>query len=137
VEELLAACRAHGQPITLNELQDIVAQNDKQRFAFSADAARLRANQGHSIEVELGYEPATPPRQLYHGTAQRFLASIRAQGLRKGRRHHVHLSAGQRHGQPVVLIVKAAEMQQNGFAFYLSTNGVWLTKHVPVTYLVF
>lgn len=145
VADLLAACQAHGQPLTLAELQAVVTANDKQRFAFSPDGLRIRANQGHSVEVALGYAAATPPTQLYHGTAQRFLASIQEQGLLKGQRHHVHLSAdqatafkvGQRHGQPVVLTVQAAEMQQNGFVFYLSTNGVWLTEHVPVSYLVF
>jgi putative RNA 2'-phosphotransferase len=145
VEDLLAACNAHGQPVTREQLQAVVAQNDKQRFALSADGLRIRASQGHSVEIELGYEPAPPPALLYHGTAERFLASIRAQGLLKGQRHHVHLSAdaetarkvGQRHGKAVVLTVQAAPMQQHGFPFYLSTNGVWLTEHVPVTYLIF
>lgn len=145
VDELLAACRTHGHAITLAELQFIVANNDKQRFSFSADGSLIRANQGHSIEVELGYEPATPPATLYHGTAERFLDSIKAQGLLKGRRHHVHLSAdeatalkvGQRHGKPVVLQVQAEVMHREGFQFYLSENGVWLTEHVPVHYLIF
>lgn len=144
VDELLAACREYGRVITLTELQFIVANNDKQRFSFSADGSLIRANQGHSIEVELGYEPATPPATLYHGTAERFLDSIKAQGLLKGRRHHVHLSAdeataikvGQRHGKPVVLQVQAEAMHSDGFSFYLSENGVWLTEHVPVIYLV-
>lgn len=145
VAELLAACKAHGQTLTLAQLQEIVVENDKQRFAFSADGTQIRANQGHSLEVELGYAPTTPPAQLYHGTAQRFLASIKTQGLRKGQRHHVHLSAdsatalkvGQRHGKPVVLTVNSAAMQQAGLVFYLSTNGVWLTEHVPSAYLAF
>lgn len=145
VENLLAACHAHGQPITREQLQTVVVQNDKQRFALSPDGSRIRANQGHSVEIELGYEPATTPALLYHGTAERFLASIQARGLLKGQRHHVHWSAdtetarqvGQRHGKAVVLTVQAAQMQQNGFAFYVSANGVWLTEHVPVSYLVF
>ena len=118
VDELLAACRAHGRAITLAELQFVVANNDKQRFSFSADGSLIRANQGHSIEVELGYAPATPPATLYHGTAECFMGSIKAKGLLKGRRHHVHLSAdeataikvGQRHGKPVVLQVQAGVM---------------------------
>ena len=145
VNELLAACKAHGKPLTLVTLQSVVAENDKQRFSFSADGTHIRANQGHSIEVELGYESAAPPDVLYHGTATRFLHSIRAQGLVKGARHHVHLSAeavtaqkvGARHGKVAVLQVQAATMQQDGYAFYLSANGVWLTEHGPVVYLIF
>ncbi|MDX2045040.1 MAG: RNA 2'-phosphotransferase [Acidobacteriota bacterium] len=145
VEELLAACRAHGKTISLEQLQEIVVTNDKQRFSFSQDGSLIRANQGHSVEVELGYETATPPARLFHGTAERFLASIKEQGLLKGKRHHVHLSAdietatkvGQRHGKPVVLHIDAEKMQQDGFTFYLSTNGVWLTEHVAVPYLMF
>lgn len=145
VDDLLAACRRHGKAISFEQLKDVVANNDKQRFSFSANGNLIRANQGHSVEVELGYEPATPPVTLFHGTAERFLASIKEQGLLKGNRHHVHLSAdietatkvGQRHGKPVVLHINAEKMQQDGFTFYLSTNGVWLTEHVPVPYLMF
>jgi putative RNA 2'-phosphotransferase len=144
VDELLSACATHSVKLDRALLETVVRQNDKQRFSFSADGTRIRANQGHSVEIELGYAPATPPELLYHGTATRFLASIRQQGLRKGARHHVHLSAdvetatrvGQRHGQPVVLTIHAAAMHQAGYAFYLSANGVWLTAHVPVAYLV-
>lgn len=143
VDDLLAACTTHGVKLDRALLETVVRQNDKQRFSFSEDGTRIRANQGHSVEIELGYAPATPPELLYHGTATRFLAAIRQQGLLKGARHHVHLSAdvetamrvGQRHGQPVVLTVKAAVMHQDGFAFYLSANGVWLTEHVPSGYL--
>lgn len=145
VDELLAACRVHGKTISLEQLQEVVATNDKKRFSFNEDGSLIRANQGHSVEVELGYEAAMPPARLFHGTAERFLASIKEQGLLKGNRHHVHLSAGietatkvgQRHGKPVVLHVDAGRMQQDGFIFYLSTNGVWLTEHIPVPYLVF
>jgi putative RNA 2'-phosphotransferase len=129
--------------ITTEELQHVVANNDKKRFSFSDDGLSIRASQGHSIEIALGYEPAMPPEILYHGTAERFLPSIRAQGLLKGKRHHVHLSAdvetatkvGQRHGKPVVLEVKAGQMLRDGFVFHLSANGVWLTEHVPAFYL--
>ncbi|HKX27397.1 MAG TPA: RNA 2'-phosphotransferase [Blastocatellia bacterium] len=145
VEELLSKCRAHGVKLTAEELREVVARNDKQRFSYSEDGLMIRANQGHSIEVDLEYEPALPPAVLYHGTAEKFLPSIKEQGLIKGRRHHVHLSAdletahrvGQRHGQPVVLRVRAGEMQEAGFLFYLSANGVWLTEQVPVPYLLF
>jgi putative RNA 2'-phosphotransferase len=144
VDELLSACAAHGVKLDRALLETVVRQNDKQRFSFSEDGTRIRANQGHSVEIELGYAPATPPELLYHGTATRFLTSIRQQGLLKGARHHVHLSAdvetarrvGQRHGSPVVLTVRAAVMAQEEFTFYLSTNGVWLTERVPACYLL-
>jgi putative RNA 2'-phosphotransferase len=143
VAQLIEAARSHGIEFTLEELQNIVASNDKRRFSLSEDGLWIRANQGHSIEVELGYAPAVPPEILYHGTAERFLASIKQQGLIKGKRHHVHLSAdvdtamkvGLRHGRPVVLRVKAGLMRRDGFVFYLSTNEVWLTEGVPVQYL--
>jgi putative RNA 2'-phosphotransferase len=145
VEVLLAACRQHGKPIELAELEEVVATNEKKRFAFSDDARRIRASQGHSVEVSLGYDPQTPPPQLFHGTATRFLPAIRIEGLRKGGRHHVHLSAdletarkvGQRHGRPAILLVKAGLMDSRGYPFFLSTNGVWLTDHVPVEFLEF
>src|SRR5438067_2105819 len=92
VEEVLAACGRHGVAITRAELDEIVAGSDKQRFAFSDDGARIRASQGHSVQVELGYEPADPPPTLYHGTVEKFLPSIRENGILKGERHHVHLS---------------------------------------------
>jgi putative RNA 2'-phosphotransferase len=143
VADLLAALDAHGRPVTRAELEETVATNDKKRFAFNEDGTRIRASQGHSVEVELDYAPAAPPAVLYHGTASRFLGSIFASGLVKGQRHHVHLSAdtetalkvGQRHGKPVVLTVRAAAMQTDGHIFYLSANGVWLTDAVPPAYL--
>jgi len=145
VDALLAASAAHGVAFTRDELAQVVATSDKQRFALSPDGARIRANQGHSVEVELELAPATPPAVLYHGTVDRFLDSIRAQGLVKGERHHVHLSAdlataqkvGGRRGKPVVLVVRAADMVAAGHAFYVSHNGVWLTDAVPATFLDF
>ncbi len=145
IDELIEASRRCGIVFTLEELQNVVASNDKKRFSLSEDGLSIRANQGHSIEVELGYAPSAPPDVLYHGTAERFLTSIKKQGLIKGKRRHVHLSAdvdtatkvGQRHGKPVVLRVEAGKMSQVGFSFYLSANNVWLTEHVPVQYLVF
>ena len=145
VDALLAASAAHGVAITRDELAQIVASSDKQRFALTADGARIRANQGHSVEVELELAPATPPALLYHGTVDRFLDSIRAKGLVKGERHHVHLSAdiataqkvGGRRGKPVVLVVRAADMVAAGHGFFVSANGVWLTEAVPATFLDF
>jgi len=93
VNDLLRACATHGKPISLADLQRVVATNDKKRFAFDPTATQIRANQGHSVAVELGYEGSTPPDRLFHGTATRFLDSIRVQGLTKQARHHVHLSA--------------------------------------------
>ena len=141
--QLIEASRRSGFEFTLEELQNVVVGNDKKRFSLSEDGLRIRANQGHSIKVELGYAPTAPPETLYHGTAERFLASIKQQGLIKGKRQHVHLSAdvdtatkvGRRHGKPVVLRVEAGRMRQDGFIFYLSANGVWLTEGVPVQYL--
>lgn len=145
VDDLLAAANRSGVPLTRPLLEQIVTQNDKQRFALSADGVRIRASQGHSIPVDLGLEILTPPDLLYHGTATRFLDSIKAQGLLTQSRNHVHLSAdeatavkvGQRHGKPVVLTVQAGQMQRAGHIFYRSANGVWLTVDVPVTYLCF
>ncbi|HEY9881786.1 MAG TPA: RNA 2'-phosphotransferase [Leptolyngbyaceae cyanobacterium] len=145
VSELLQACHTHGQPLTLAELHEVVANNDKQRFSFSEDGQKIRANQGHSVPVNLGYSPAVPPSILYHGTVERFLPSIKEEGLKKGTRHHVHLSpdeetarrVGGRRGKPVILRIESGEMHQAGYEFFQSENGVWLTDHVPPNYLVF
>lgn len=145
VETLLQAVRAKRSPLTRAELDEVVATSDKKRFAYSDDGLRIRANQGHSVEVDLGYTPAEPPAELYHGTVDRFLASIRQHGLIKGSRHHVHLSAdvetatkvGQRRGQPVVLVVRSREMHAAAIPFFLSANGVWLTEHVAPQYIHF
>jgi putative RNA 2'-phosphotransferase len=145
VDELLSKANQHGMRLTRDLMQQVVAQNDKQRFAFNADGTRIRANQGHSIKIDLGLEPLAPPEQLYHGTATRFVASIRQKGLLRGRRDYVHLSpdemtarkVGARHGEPLVLVVNAGQMHAAGFTFYRAANGVWLTDHVPVEYLKF
>jgi putative RNA 2'-phosphotransferase len=145
VDHLISQANRHGVPLTPAVLEQVVRQNDKQRFAFSEDGLRIRASQGHSIDIDLGLEPIKPPAVLYHGTAAHFLPSIREKGLIAGRRDHVHLSAdeatalkvGQRHGRPVVLQVQAAEMHTAGHPFYRSANSVWLTAHVPTTFLLF
>ena len=145
VDELLLAANQHGVSLTLDQLKHVVANNDKERFAFSEDGRRIRASQGHSVEVALQYEPQTPPEFLFHGTPERFIASIRATGLNKGQRHHVHLSpdaatatkVGQRRGRPVVLRIRAGEMHRAGHVFYLSANGVWLVDHVRVASIEF
>jgi putative RNA 2'-phosphotransferase len=142
INELLS--KAAGKlPLTVELLHEVVRTSDKQRFAISEDGTRIRANQGHSVPVELGLVPHVPPEQLYHGTATRFLDSIRRQGLLRGDRHHVHLSAdtetaikvGTRHGQPAVLIVHAGDMHRAGHVFFRSDNGVWLVAHVPPAFL--
>ncbi|MBI1213321.1 MAG: RNA 2'-phosphotransferase [Alphaproteobacteria bacterium] len=145
VDALLEACARHGHPLDRVELGEVVATSEKKRFAFDETGTRIRASQGHSVEVELGYEPATPPAYLYHGTATRFLDAIRISGLLKMQRHHVHLSAdevaasavGQRHGKPTVLVIDAAAMTAEGAAFFLSANGVWLVEHVPMRFILF
>lgn len=121
----------------------IVATNDKRRFEISADGARIRAAQGHSVAVDLAYEPQEPPAILYHGTATRFLEAILAEGLKPGSRRHVHLSrdagtarmVGARHGRPVILEVDAARAAAEGQRFYLAANGVWLTDALAAGYL--
>lgn len=145
VDELLAAMKRHGKIVTLEQLKHIVATSDKKRFAFSEDVLRIRANQGHSVEVDLQYAPQIPPEILYHGTATRFLDSIRKDGLKKMERHDVHLSAetkitmqvGGRHGTPVLLTIRAGEMNRAGHTFRCSTNGVWLVNHVPPQFIDF
>jgi putative RNA 2'-phosphotransferase len=145
VDELMERARQHGRPLTRPLLERLVAENDKQRFALSEDGTKIRANQGHSITVDLNLQPETPPETLYHGTASRFIDSIREQGLQCRSRQHVHLSideetatnVGKRHGKPVILQVRAGEMHRAGFAFYLSENGVWLTGDIAPDYLVF
>jgi putative RNA 2'-phosphotransferase len=143
VHDLLAGCARQGRAISREELAEIVRTSDKQRFALSEDGMRIRANQGHSVAVELGHEPATPPEVLYHGTAERHLAGIRREGLQKGARHDVHLServetaraVGSRHGKLVLLEIAAGRMHTRGFAFFRTPNGVWLTDHVPAEFI--
>jgi putative RNA 2'-phosphotransferase len=145
VDELLRAVNGHAMPLTLDELQHVVATSSKKRFAFSEDGKRIRASQGHSVEVDLQYLPQTPPEILYHGTATRFLDGIRKHGLQKMARHDVHLSAetkvtfqvGGRHGKPVLLAIRAGEMHRAGRVFRCSANGVWLVPCVPSEFIDF
>jgi putative RNA 2'-phosphotransferase len=145
VHELLSGLSAQGKTLSQEELSLIVSNNNKKRFALSEDGQRIRTSQGHSIEVELGYQQTEPPELLYHGTASRFIKAIADEGLTKRARHHVHLSAsietasnvGQRHGTLVLLTVRAGEMHRNGYVFLLSDNGVWLTDNVPTKFIEF
>lgn len=142
--ELIRLSQAH-RPLTRDVIEAVVAASDKQRFSISEDGLRIRANQGHSIDVDLALEVLTPPERLYHGTATRFVDAIRREGLLRRDRHHVHLSAdidtalrvGARHGKPVVLLIHAAEMVAAGHAFRRSANGVWLADAVPAAFIDF
>lgn len=143
VNELLAKMSATGTPLKRADLETIVAENDKQRFSFSPDGQKIRANQGHSIAVDLQLVPVPPPAVLYHGTASTSVEAIMKTGLEPRKRQHVHLSqdvttataVGSRHGRPVILRVDAAGMARAGYVFFCSENGVWLTGEVPVGYL--
>jgi putative RNA 2'-phosphotransferase len=143
VDELLDRCARAGRSIDRALLLRIVETSDKQRFALSSDQTRIRANQGHSVPVDLGLPPREPPAQLYHGTASRSLTSILQSGLQRGERHHVHLTqtpstattVGQRYGVPVLLRIDAARMHADGHRFHCSSNNVWLCDEVPPRYL--
>jgi putative RNA 2'-phosphotransferase len=146
VSSLLKAASANGQNISLERLSEIVEDNDKQRFSFSEDGQRIRANQGHSIkEVDLQLAPVRPPKFLYHGTVDKFIPLIQESGLKKMNRQHVHLSStvetastvGARRGKPVILSVQAEEMHESGHQFYLSKNNVWLTDNVPWKFITY
>jgi putative RNA 2'-phosphotransferase len=143
VAALLRACAKNGIAISRAELDEVVATNDKKRFSFDETGTRIRANQGHTIGVDLELAPSEPPDALFHGTAERSVPAILAAGLLKLSRHHVHLSidvetarkVGARHGRPVVLTVAARTMRHAGYEFFLSANGVWLVDHVPPEFL--
>jgi len=129
--------------LTRDLIEIVVETNDKKRFSISKDGRKIRANQGHTIEINLDLKPVQPPDTLLHGTAQRFIKSIEAQGLCKMKRHHVHLteskavalSVGQRYGKPVILEIPASQMSKDGHLFFKTSNNVWLVEHVPVKYL--
>ncbi|MFY0656262.1 MAG: RNA 2'-phosphotransferase [Neptunomonas phycophila] len=142
VDTLLWAVDGHKKGFSNEDLEQIVAEDNKQRYSYSDDRKMIRANQGHSIDVDLGFEPIVPPCTLYHGTAKSSLESIREQGITSQSRLHVHLTddhdtavtVGARHGDPVVLHVDANSMHELGYVFYRSVNGVWLTGTVPPQY---
>ena len=142
VDELIAGV-SKTHPLNMSMLEQIVAEDEKQRYSFNEDKTLIRANQGHSIPVDVELEEKEPPEILFHGTGEKYVDSISREGLIPKSRLYVHLSAdeetavkvGQRHGKPVVFKVKSGEMHRNGFKFYCSVNGVWLTKSVPVEYL--
>ena len=143
VSDLLAACARNNFPINPDELKEVVEKNDKRRFSFDAAGEKIRANQGHSVEVDLQLEKREPPEILFHGTAERSVSMIRERGLLKMARHHVHLSAdaetarkvGARHGKPVIFEIETKKMSDEGFEFFVSANGVWLVESVPPKFL--
>lgn len=143
VNELVEKLNASGAGLTHELLDTVVTTNDKKRFAFNSDKTRIRASQGHSVDIDLALEPIVPPAVLYHGTAENNRSSILSSGIQKGERQHVHLSheketavkVGSRHGKPIVLTIDAATMHTDGHLFYLSANGVWLTEFVDPKYI--
>ena len=143
VDELIVCLNRDGKKVDRELIEAVVKNSDKQRFRISDDGEMIRANQGHSVAIDLKLEKKSPPKWLYHGTATKWMGAIEKEGLIKGSRHHVHLSpdketakkVGARHGKPVVLEVAAQILEQHGYVFYLSENGVWLTDHVPPDYL--
>lgn len=143
IDEMLAKAAARGSAFSRAQLDEVVAGNNKQRFEIDETGELIRARQGHSVPVELGYSAAEPPEVLFHGTAQKTLTLIWRDGLLPMKRHAVHLSSeketavkvGSRHGRPAVLAVAAARMQADGYTFSVTGNGVWLTDAVPAEYL--
>lgn len=141
--ELMAKSKTDYSVITKEILDIVVSTNEKKRFTFNEDGSKIRASQGHSIDIELNLKIRQPPAFLYHGTVEKFLEAIKTEGLKKMNRQHVHLSAdkdtainvGSRRGTPIVLVIDSGQMHQNGYSFYLSANGVWLTEHVPVQFV--
>jgi putative RNA 2'-phosphotransferase len=143
IDDLLARAATAGRNITRDQLNEVVATCDKRRFALSDDGLRIRANQGHTVDVDLGFAPLQPPTLLFHGTASRFLDSVLATGLERRSRHHVHLTAdpatgeavGRRYGKPVLLRIAAGAMAAQGHVFFCSANGVWLVDAVPAPFI--
>lgn len=143
VEELLANSAKNGNSFTRKDLEEVVETNDKKRFSFDKSGTKIRANQGHSLKVELEFEEKIPPKYLYHGTAEKNLGLIFNNGLQKMNRHHVHLSAdiataqnvGIRHGKPIIFQIDTKKMLAENFKFFISANGVWLVDEVPPKFL--
>lgn len=145
VATLLTQLAAHKEPLSAEELEEIVTTNSKQRFAFNHTHTHIRANQGHSVDVELNLTAQHPLEHLYHGTVAEFIDAIKVEGLRKMNRQHVHLSrdietankVGERRGRPIMLTINSGDMHRRGTNFYLSENGVWLTDAVPAKFINF
>lgn len=145
VDFLLLKLQKKAPGVDVESLKQLVAGSDKQRFAFNDDFTKIRANQGHSVSVDMEFKPVTPPEFLYHGTVERFIDSIAQEGLKKGTRQHVHLSkdletavkVGSRRGKPVILTIRSADMAESGYEFYCSENGVWLCDAVPAEFIEF
>ena len=145
VDDLIAGINRKGIKLDFDKLVEVVETNDKKRFIFNDDQTRIRANQGHSISIDLELKPIVPPTELFHGTVEKFLDVIEAEGLKKMSRQHVHLSeelqtaikVGQRRGKPIILKVQSGKMHEEGHQFFKSENGVWLTDSVPSSYIEF
>lgn len=145
VDELIMKCHQFGKEFDFELLEEVVETNDKKRFTFNEDLTKIRANQGHSIDVELNLKEYEPNDFLYHGTVEKFIDLIKENGLQKMSRQYVHLSkdketavkVGARRGKPIILKVEAKKMFENGFKFYLSKNNVWLIDEVPAEYIDF
>jgi len=143
INELIEKTNKYGIKIDRETLNHIVATNSKKRFAINDKLDKIRASQGHSIDIELGYTSQKPPKTLFHGTSEKSVQSILEKGLKKQNRQHVHLSndietankVGQRHGKPYIFKVLAEQMFNDSFEFFISENGVWLTNYVPEKYL--
>lgn len=143
LDELITGLRTKGMIVKLRDIEEVVAENDKQRFKLDLENNRIRANQGHSIKVDVELQETEPPAVLFHGTAKRYLDNILAKGLKKMSRQHVHLSqdkltatkVGQRHGKPVILRIDAQALRNTGQKFYLSENGVWLSDDITSEYI--
>lgn len=145
IDELITQSHQFGKELNFETLEEIVETNDKKRFTFNDDLTKIRANQGHSINVELNLKESEPSDFLYHGTVEKFIDLIKKDGLKKMNRQYVHLSkdketaikVGSRRGKPIILKIDASKMFQDGFIFYLSENNVWLIDEVPVKYIGF
>ncbi|NJJ36514.1 RNA 2'-phosphotransferase [Clostridioides difficile] len=143
VKELIEKINNTSRDVNMKTLEEIVEEDNKQRYSFSEDRSKIRANQGHSINVNVELKELEPPEYLYHGTATRFLDNIKKEGLIRQSRLYVHLSndidtaikVGKRHGTPVVLKINTSKMYENSYKFYLSKNNVWLCKHIPFKYV--
>jgi len=144
-DELIEKLNHRGFNINFELLEEVVITNDKQRFSFNEDYSAIRANQGHSVDIDLALKPIKPPELLYHGTVAKFIDAIKTEGLQKMSRRHIHLSrdvdtakkVGARRGKPVILFIDSSKMADDGYLFFVSENGVWLTDQVPVKYIAF